>query len=270
MHRTFTEAFEGYPVPMKLTYEQFRERSLKRLNLCFDLSVGAFSSEKLVGFVFHTQNLYHGERVIYNGGTGVIPGHRGNNLTVRMYQKLVAHHPREVRKCVLEVITTNSYAREAYDKAGFQVTKLLKCYKISARPFEAKTLLKGVTFNEGKLDSNEKYSSFDSYQSSFADSFDQLIFNEKAEKVIECYYDGAVIGYLIFQPSTGRINRIGVSEPHRRKGVGSWLLNEAYRMAGGKPLHVVNVPDEATGIHHFLVAVGFKNELDQWEMELLL
>lgn len=270
MHRTFTEAFKGYPVPMSLTYYQFRERFLNRLNLRFDLSVGAFSGEKLVGFVFHTQNLYRGELVIYNGGTGVIPGHRGNNLTTRMYQKLIAHRPKEAKKCVLEVITTNSYAREAYDKAGFQETKLLKCYKISVQPFEGKTHTEGVTLAEGNLENKEKYRSFDTYPSSFADSYDQLIFNEKAEKVIECLRGGTLIGYLIFQPSTGRINRIGVSEGHRRKGVGSWLLGEAYRLAAGKPLYVVNVPDEAIGIHQFLVAAGFKNELDQWEMELLL
>jgi len=116
IHRSFSEAFEDYAVNFDLSYHQFANRLLRKLNIKFDHSIGAFSGDKLVGFLFHTINPYDGKMMAYNGGTGVIPGHRGYGLTKRMYNILIpAIATSEMQAVVLEVLKTNKAAIKAYE-----------------------------------------------------------------------------------------------------------------------------------------------------------
>lgn len=270
MHRSFLEAFSGYPVSMKVSYPVFRERMLRKLNINFDLSFGAFSGEKLVGFVFHSLNDYRGSRTVYNGGTGVIPGHRGQGLAVTLYNAFRPVAKTVAARCLLEVITTNHYAINTYEKAGFERRGLLRCYKLQNAPAVEVSKGESFSFATGSLQNTEKYRQLDSMEASFADSFAQLVYNEDAESVLECYSENKLVGYLIFQATSGRITRMAVAPDFRRKGIGGWLMHRAYAVAESKNLTVINVPDEAKNIQDFLLTLGFENQIDQWEMELAL
>ena len=81
----FNEAFSDYFVQLKLNEAQFKAK-LKADNIDFDLSVGVFEDQKLIAFILHGSDVVGQEKVIYNGGTGVVPSKRGLGLTVQMYE----------------------------------------------------------------------------------------------------------------------------------------------------------------------------------------
>lgn len=265
MHRTFLEAFIDYPVPMHLNYSQFESRMLCKLNINFKYSVGAFSGEKLVGFLFNTLNSFQNVATLYNGGTGVLPGHRGNGLTLKMYDYLGAAGVPSAERFLLETLTSNRYAIEAYEKIGFKKKRYFLCFKLGSkipasdqRTYDARV---------GSLASWQKYAELDTLEGCFSDSFGQLRYNHKLEKVLECYIENKMAGYLIFQPDQGRISRIAVTPGFRRKGAGTFLISQAYKQSGKRPLYLINVPAEATGLHQFLINKGFENQINQFEME---
>ena len=122
----FVEAFSDYFVTMPTDPEIYRQR-WHMSGVDWDLSVGAFDREKLVGFIIHSVGDRQGFLTAHNSGTGVIPTHRGKGLVYGMYDYAF---PRlidaGIQKSRLEVITENIRAVRAYQKVGFQIAKTYK------------------------------------------------------------------------------------------------------------------------------------------------
>jgi ribosomal protein S18 acetylase RimI-like enzyme len=270
MHRSFLEAFSDYPVSMKVSYPQFEQRMLGKLHINFDLSFGAFSGQKLVGFVFHSLNKFEGVDTIYNGGMGVIPGHRGNRLSSQLYEAFLGVGKAHAERCLLEVITVNDVAYRVYENIGFKQRGLYKCFKLTGPLKIESEKAEGLQMREGSFEKQQLYSSFDSFETSFSDTFLQLAHNVSIETFVECHLAGEAVGYIVFQAASGRITRMAVAQNYRRRGIGLRLLHEALRMSGGKNLTVINVASSAKELSDFLLNVGFENQIDQWEMELSL
>ena len=131
MHRSFLEAFRDYAVPYSLTLDEFVRKMKHKVHISFAHSYGAFSNEKLVAFIFHSLGPYEGLKMAYNGGTGVVPGHRGHHLPHRLYDHILPVMQRDgLERCVLEVLTENKTALSIYEKVGFRKTKEFLCFKI--------------------------------------------------------------------------------------------------------------------------------------------
>lgn len=270
MHRSFLEAFSGYPVPMQLSYQVFEKRMLNKLKIKFDLSFGAFSGEKLVGFIFHSENQYKGVTTIYNGGTGVISGHRGHRLSLQLYSAFRNSAQAKAERCVLEAITSNDVAITIYEQIGFRKIGLYHCFKTSSPPDDRPLTSDNLLLQEGSFSHRASYASLDTFETSFSDIFDQIAHNLSSENILECRHDESIVGYIIFQQESGRISRMAVHPSYRRRGIGTFLLREAFKLSQTKGLTVINVPEYATEVIGFLLSVGFENQIDQWEMELKL
>jgi ribosomal protein S18 acetylase RimI-like enzyme len=270
MHRSFLEAFSGYPVPMQLSYSLFEKRILGKLNIRFDLSFGVFSGQKLVGFIFHSLNNYKGVATIYNGGTGVIPGHRGHRLTRQLYRAFQEKALLQAKRCLLEVITVNQVAIKVYEEIGFRKVGFYNCYKLNRPLIPVELNQKEFRISGGSFSRKDLYRKLDSLETSFSDTFDQLVYNIASETFVECVCNDKVVGYIVFQAESGRITRIAVDTGFRRRHIGSRLLYEAYVQSGRKNLTAINIPETAREIAGFLLNAGFENQVDQWEMELTL
>jgi ribosomal protein S18 acetylase RimI-like enzyme len=268
MYDTFIEAFSDYQISFNLTRKQFDQRFLEKLNISFNLSVGAFHEEKLVGFIFHALNEYRGEQMLYNGGTGVVPAHRGQKLVNMMYDHIkTLMRQNDIKKSVLEVITTNHKAYKAYEKEGFVDLRLLKCFKLTSLLEKVENDI--VQIELIKNPDYTRYKSITDYEPSFIDTFKQLPYNSN-DVVIEARMENEMVGFMAFQPHLGRISQLAVNKSARNKGIGTALLLKAQEISENKNLTLLNVDEEEFDMINFLINRGFENQLDQYEMYLQL
>lgn len=235
------------------------------------LSAGAFDQDTLAGFIFTSVNYYDGKLTAYNGGTGVRPSQRGQQLTLRMYDFLIPRlKEKNVRQCVLEVLTENDRAIKAYRQVGFRETKAYRCFKLENKNIVVKPPRLPFEIITVKQPNWELYDSFSDQVPSFLDSPLMIDFNLENETIIEAHAANGCIGYAIYQPDFGRISQIGVAPKFRGYGIAANLIRYIQKTSKQKGLSIINVDKHATGTMAFFKHLGFKNQLDQYEMKLTL
>lgn len=270
MYRTFIDAFSRYPVKMDLTKEMFRERIDEKVNISYSHSIGVFHGEKLIGFIFNSISEYEGIKTAYNGGTGVLMEYWGQGLTKKMYDFVLPILQKEkVKRCVLEVITTNFNAISAYQKTGFVKKKYYNCFKLK-KPLDSKNKIPSLKIERTYPENLSGYEIIASASPSMMDSSNMLVHNLKNETCLNAQLEGELVGFIIFQHKTGRISQFGVKNDFRRKGIGKMLMAKARKLSLNKSLTVLNIEKSEQEIISFLSNIGFANEIDQYEMEMAL
>lgn len=222
----------------------------------------------MVGFVFTSVSFYEGRLTAYNGGTGVVFEYRGMDITRKLYELLLPEFRQAgIEKCVLEVLTTNEAAIQAYRKIGFEVTKSFSCFRLSKENYEqqyfAFPLIARVA--EGLL---SDYDAISTEMPSYLDSSSALSHNLANEEKIEIRVDGELAGYAIYQQETGRLSRFGIAPKFRRQGYGRMLMDYIYQDTGYKEITVLNVDNSSQEMIRSLEGLGFEKQLMQFEMQM--
>jgi ribosomal protein S18 acetylase RimI-like enzyme len=270
MYRSFIEAFSQYSVNMNMTKSAFERRMQEKLNINYDLSPAVFDGDKLIGFIFHAIAEYQGIKTAYNGGTGVLPDYRGQGITQGLLTFIKPLLKNEgVKRFVLEVITTNTSAIKAYEKAGFVTTKTYRCFKLMIEMSKSVSI-EDLTISTPNKPNIPSYKTIGSTEPSMLDCFDQLVHNLSNEQILEAHQKDQLVGYLIYQPQLGRISQIAIHPDYRNQGFGTNLIQTAYDKATVKALTVINVASEQNDVLQFLKKLGFENQIGQLEMELEL
>lgn len=270
MYRTFIDAFSRYSVKMDLSKAAFRERMEGKVNISYDHSVGVFDGEKLVGFIFNSINTYDGIKTAYNGGTGVIQAYWGQGMTKRMYEYIFPILRRDgIQRCVLEVITTNTKAINAYSKTGFKQSRRFRCFMLKG---QLRSLKKpqGLSISIARDVDLDSLMKLGTSKPAMLDSYEQLVFNLKNETCLLAHCHQEIAGYLIFQHKTGRISQIAVKKEYRRQKIGTALLHKARAISENPALTILNIEESDSVVIEFFKSNGFVNELDQYEMKLIL
>ncbi|WHT49690.1 hypothetical protein QNH10_09470 [Sporosarcina thermotolerans] len=78
-HDLFNRGFEGYIMPMNLSLDTFVGR-FGNDGLSPALSVVAYDGADPIGFVLQGIREVDGQKISWNGGTGIIPEYRGGGL----------------------------------------------------------------------------------------------------------------------------------------------------------------------------------------------
>lgn len=266
MYRSFIEAFSEDAVQVLLSKDDFQRRFFDKLNMTFEVSPAALSGDKLVGFIFQTIHMYEGELAAYNGGTGVIPGYRGLGMVSQLYDLAMPElRNRGVKKCVLEVITTNEVAIRAYGKYGFLIKKRFHCFTqtIRMKPTENHDIILEKTTS---LDLSTLQRLGEDY-AGMGDQLVQIIDNPNNESVVVAKIENDIVGYITFQSYLGRVSQLTVKPDLRGQRIATSLLHYAQE-ASDHPLTVINVAESALDVVNFLTKSGFKNHLDQFEMQM--
>lgn len=260
----FNQSFAGYFVPLSLTKEQLKEK-MDTENIQLAQSAGVFSGGCLAGFMLHAEKEEDGQKVLYNAGTGIIPDLRGRQLTARMYEYLLPKfRAGQYKKILLEVITENQAAIKAYERIGFVKTRKLDCYKGSIRPaglpagYEIKAL---ASYEWDRLTSF--WDILPSWQNS------KMVADVLRERTcsIGIYQGENLLGYLIYEPKSGKVRQFAIEKNHRQQGLGKALFNYVYDHYGPE-ISIINVDDRDSTINSFLASTGLKPFISQYEMAL--
>ena len=267
MHQAFLQAFADYQLPFQLSFDQFVQKFIYKLNINYDLSVGAFFKDHLVGFIFSSIGTYRGKQTAYNGGTGVVSEHRGNNLTIRMYDYLVPKlKAQNVSQAVLEVLAKNERAIRSYEHCGFSIYTTYHCYKLKKFSNPASDFLSRVAIVKTKEPNWLLYEKFVDTTPYFLDSTPILRQNLEHEHLAEARLGDEVVGYIIFQPQVSRLSHIAVDKNLRGNGIGKMLLDYALKASPTNSLTLLNVDQNHKTLIKTLKHIGFEPTVDQYEM----
>ena len=273
MHAAFNTAFADYPIPFTIGLPEFKRKFIERLRIQFAYSAGVWAAKEMVGFLFGVVNNYQGKLTAYNGGTGVVPAYRGQQLVHQMYQKLwPAYQALGVEQCVLEVLCQNARAVRSYEKSGFAIGQRFHCYKLNGAlkntPNPAGVVLQMVHHDQWPL-----YAQWWQAAPSFMDTVVRLKLYRPHLTLIEARapqaqggVEAETRGAIVFDARTGRISLLCVAPEHRHQGIGRALLRAAHRQRAGKSLSFLNLNSQHQDLHRWMLQSGFDNELDQYEM----
>lgn len=260
---TFNLAFSDYLIPLKLTGEQLQTK-MQAENTQLHYSVGAFDNGKLVGFILHAFDTEDNRKKIYNGGTGVIPSHRGNKLTVKMYEFILPIlQQNQIDEILLEVISENQQAIKSYEQVGFCLNRKLDCFsgEVNLSPKENNNIIYS-DINPIKIINKQSIGEVRPSWQNTINSIERI-----ADKVqlTGAFEDRKLVGYIVFNPTGKRIYQIAVSQNHRRQGIGSTLVHELTKQYGSQ-WSIINVDQHANSTIDFLKAIGLKHNLTQLEL----
>ena len=263
----FNKSFSDYYFPIHYTAEMF-ENKIKSENGILELSVGAYEDNELIGFIMHYYDEIVGQKVIYNGGTGVVPSSRGQGLTRKMYDYILPIlRGRNIDMMIHEVLTVNASAISVYEKVGFKKTRTLNCFsgKISignlTTPYEIRAL------DHYDWDTLQ---SFWDYEPTWQNSILTLSYLKTKNVSIGIYLDSKIVGYLIYSPTNNRIRQFAIHKDHRRKGAASLLIDAMNEKCLGASISLINVDSRMSAMNAFLQSCGMERTIQQYEMELYL
>lgn len=263
---TINLSFSDYIFPMQLTPNKLQLKILSE-QIDLSLSVGVYDNNKLIAFILHGQKEINGQLHAYNAITGVIPSHRKQKLTVKMYQFILPMlKEKGFVQIQLEAITNNVPALKSYIEVGFSITRILECYKGKVKQLRS-ALDENITItNDWDIKNLDWIWDWNpTWQN------DILSIENVKENVTGILYkiDGKVIGYLLFNNVTKRVQQFAVAREYRNKYVASSLFNALTHHTEDEEIQIINLQAEVSGAK-FLQRIGFELFLKQYEMVLTL
>jgi ribosomal protein S18 acetylase RimI-like enzyme len=271
LHAVFLEAFADYATDAsQMTEEHLRIRCAKN-QVDYDRSVGAFDGDRMIGFTLIGIDDWQGERAAFDAGTGIVAAFRGQGLAKGMFDHATPML-REigVRRFLLEVLQANKPAIRAYRKAGFEITRELRCFELDPATF-AVPPRQAAGIHIRTVDRPVILSLADQadWQPSWENSFAGIARIPDDLVTLGAFDGEACVGGITFSPVMGWILTLVVRRSHRRRGSGSALVEQ---LIGRLPsdtgaIRVVNVDAGDHGMPAFLEQLGFRHWVDQYEME---
>ena len=137
--KAWNEGFQGYFVDMTLSLDGYLAR-LQRDGLSPENSFMAFCDNRPAGFLINGLRTIAGEKVAWNGGTGVSPEFRGRGLGKALLRAtLDLYRDHGVAVATLEAISENESAISLYRQFGYEIIDRLTFLqhegKIDSRSF---------------------------------------------------------------------------------------------------------------------------------------
>lgn len=264
----FNKAFSDYQVKVKLTEEAFLQK-IATENINLQYSAGAFMHGQLVGFILHAFDELDGIRIVYNGGTGVMPAYRGQGISEQLYRFLIPLlKDKGIERCYLEVIDSNAKAIHVYIKTGFQIVRDLLCFK--GILYNHKTVeLPDIQLRELDEIDFEQLPKFWNGKPTWQNSIAAMRRAHSVYQNLGLYQNDHLIGYGMLNSNSGRISQFGIHPAHRRQGYGRLLFDYMSKL-GNSSLSVINVDQSDLATTRFLQRIGMEAFIGQYEMMLEL
>ncbi len=273
----FSSAFADYEV--QLDKEQHRIM-LERRGFDPALSFASFDNDRIVAFTTNGIGDFNSVRTAYDAGTGTLKDYRGQGLATRIFKEALPHLKESgVRQYLLEVLQHNTGAVSVYRKIGFEVTREFNYFR--QKNTEVKNELKAkddyrvkeidlatddYQVKEIDLALYDVIPSFWDFYPSWQNSFESIKRSPEQFAKLGAFHDGALVGYCVFEPVAGDVTQIAVDKAHRRKGIGSLLLQNMLDLNRNDSIKIINTDIRCTSITGFLESKNIGVTGKQYEM----
>jgi ribosomal protein S18 acetylase RimI-like enzyme len=263
LYECFLDAFSDYQVDMHVSREEFKQR-LVRDGVRLEISAGAFDESRMVGFYMNARGGWHGKLTAYDAGTGVIPAYRRQGIAEQLFAFMAARlKETAIEQYLLEVLTANERAVALYRKLGFVETRRLAVFRRSVPV----TMASDLTIRSVEEPDWELLKSFWDGEPSWQNSLDAVERVANDRLVLCAYVDDECVGYGVAFKPWASLMQLAVASAHRRKGIGSRILNTLQsEISATESLKMSNIDEELKGTLAFFEANGFKMVLEQFEM----
>ncbi len=265
IHEAFIDAFSEYEVPLEMPLEKLQEM-MKTRDLNPGFSVGCFDGEKLVGFILIGYREIAGQKVCYDGGTGVIKAYQRKGIGEMMLKELLQLlKGKGVSQFVLEVLENNMPAINLYEKYGFVKTRKLECFEIEKeklRPVPDRGFGVSAVCPAKILENGEKYNLF---QPTWQNENQSVLNVKENYTLVSLSCTGRVLCYGYIHKTRGDISQIGILYEWKHWGLEAHLIAELARHTHSPKLRILNV-EENNYIAEVLKKLEFSNFVNQWEM----
>lgn len=260
---TFQEAFSDYEIPVNLTIDSLRTMMVGR-DIQLNRSVGCFDGDALVGFILCGCRESAEGPILYDGGTGVLPSHRGEGIATRMLTWLLEREePVGTGSFILEVLEHNTKAIELYGKAGFVTSRFLRCFKIdkSSIPLSLSCPcdISPMTRSSYEVLDHLRYLS---HVPAWQNAVPSVLNNWDNYIALEVEDSDGIVGFGMVHKTTGDIPQLAVG---RDGEYFDCLVDALARSTGSLSLGLINVEDGSL-LSNLLVQKGWKNVINQYEM----
>lgn len=266
LFKAFSRAFADYEMQVN---ELQLHAMLTRRGYLPKLSFGAFDGDELVAFTLNGIGLFGGIPTAYDTGTGTLATYRGRGLATKIFEFSIPHlREAGIRQYLLEVLQHNAKAVSVYRNLGFEVSREFNYF------MQANEKVNGVvtklphpcTIQEVDVVTCQSASDFSDFHPSWQNSFESI---GRAANDFLCFgtfVENRLMGYCIFEPTSGDVTQLVVAPTHRRKGIGAALLLEALSRNKYATVKMINIDTACTGMTAFLKARNIELKGQQFEM----
>ncbi|MCD7969810.1 MAG: GNAT family N-acetyltransferase [Alistipes sp.] len=266
IYNAFSEAFADYEMQL----DRFQLQSmLQRRGFDPALSFAAFEGDRIVSFTLNGTGYYNGIPTAYDTGTGTLPSHRGQGLATRIFEHSIPHlKGAGIGRYLLEVLQHNTKAVSVYRNIGFTVSREFHYFRqdnvkviIGARDPGIPLELKPIDIAEG-----EPPERFWDFPPSWQNSTESVKRSLGDFHCLGVFTGCKIIGYCIFEPSSGDVTQLAVDREYRRRGIALLLLRDMVRLNMAATVKVINTDTKCNAMTALLESVNIPLQGKQYEM----
>ncbi len=255
--RVFNEAFSDYQIEVKEAESVFVARNIRN-GFKPDSSIGLFDENQLVGFILvGIRNNF-----AYDGATGIIPSYRGKGYSHLLIDSTLEHLRIEGREAfVLEVLDSNTKAKQLYEHSGFKTQRTLNCYSIEKNKLEQPSDIKLEITERNPNYEEECIPSWQNSKEAIA-----------AADLRKCdiILGKELKGYVYFDINSGSVAQLYILPSERRNGIATQTLYAVAAQCQSENIRFINIDASYTPMTSWLNHMNFDHFLTQSEMRLEL
>ena len=266
LFKAFNQAFADYEIQLNNVQLQ---TMLKRRGFNPDLSFAAVENNEIVSFTLNGIGNFNGIPTAYDTGTGTLKAYRGKGLATKVFEYSIPFlQQANIKQYLLEVLQHNTKAISVYQNLGFETVREFNCFKQKNEEIHLELTTTDTPCSIRQIDSNEIYlfSDFCDFYPSWQNSFESVQRASADFVSLGAFFGNEMVGYSVFEPISGDITQIAVSQQYRRKGIATLLLNEIIKLNKYDSLKVLNTDVLHTSITDFLTAKNINLMVKQFEM----
>jgi ribosomal protein S18 acetylase RimI-like enzyme len=269
IHTAFVDAFSEYEVKIEMPIEKLTEM-MKIRDLNLEYSIGCFEDDCLIGFILCGYREICGEKVCYDGGTGVIKAFQRKGIGELMLKELLVFlKEKQIKRFVLEVLENNIPAIKLYEKFGFRKTRKLECYEIKKEMLPTANSTEFLVCDDFSLFQNADLTRFELYRPSWQNDLQSIQNSSKNYAFVAIATGKQLLSYGFIHKTAGDIPQIGILNDWKNENLEGTLLNILAKRTLSEKIHVLNV--EANNyLGKALLQSSFINYVNQFEMELVV